>query len=428
MRRYNVANYKASRQELAALKGVVIRSSVKGKYGQVHTSLSVISRLRCLLAWAIMFFLAAATPSVEAETLAILHAFKGMPDGASPFAGLIQDSAGIFYGTTSDGGASNRMGTVFKMNNAGNFRVLHTFRGPDGGNPYGALVRDSAGNFYGTTVRGGSSNLGTVFKLGATGRHKVLHHFSGADGAYPYAGLLLDGAGNFYGTTSGGGAAGFGTVFKIDSAGNHEVLYSFAGGYDGLDGASPYAALLRDTAGNLYGTTVVGGAHGWGTIYKLGAAGDYKVLYSFAGSGLGPDGGYPFAALISDAVGNLYGTARDGGANGWGVLFKLSASGDYQILFDFSEQDGGSPYARLIRDSGGNLYGANCGGGANGADSWGTIFKLDATGHYSVLHTFTFFEGICPDGDLIRDLNGNFYGTTNAGGVGLRGSVFRLTP
>lgn len=382
------------------------------------------SRWRTREALWVLFLAAAVTiPSAQAQTYRVLYSFKGTPDGAAPFAGLIQDATGNFYGTTAEGGA-NRKGTVFKMNAAGKFKVLHTFAGPDGATPFGGLIRDQARSLYGTTLYGGDHDLGTVFKLDPAGHHEVLYSFSGADGAYPQSGLIRDGAGNLYGTTALGGASDFGTVFKLDNAGNHQLLYSFPGGFSGPDGAAPFGGVIRDAAGNLYGTTNSGGLYGWGTVFKLGPSGDFEVLHTFSGSDIGSDGAAPFSDLIRDSAGNLYGTTRDGGQI-WGTVFKLDASGNYQVLHRFSEREGGSPDARLVQDAAGILYGTNCGGGAKG---WGTVFKLDTAGNYRVLHTLSVPEGICPTGALTRDAAGNFYGTNGDGGAFLRGTVFKLAP
>ena len=237
---------------------------------------------------------------------------------------MVQDSADNLYGTTPDGGASDA-GVVFKVAKHGKETVLYSFTGgDDGGNPFAGLIRDSAGNLYGTTTYGGDLKCnngygcGTVFKLGKTGKETVLYSFTESpDGAYPYAGLVRDTKGNLYGTTFFGGASGAGTVFKVDKTGKETVLYSFTGG---SDGKYPYAGLLRDTKGNLYGTTEYGGASSNGTLFKLDTSGTETVLHSFTG---GSDGGLPIAGLILDASGNLYGAAQSGG-DGGGTVFELT--------------------------------------------------------------------------------------------------------
>jgi uncharacterized repeat protein (TIGR03803 family) len=217
------------------------------------------------------------TPSAEAHadaTFTLLHSFSGGTDGATPRAGLVRDAAGNLYGTTFYGGASNK-GTVFKLDTTGTETVLHEFIGgpTDGANPYAGLIRDAAGNVYGTTYYGGPNCLpgsacGTLFMLDTTGAETVLHAFTGfPDAANPYGGVVRDQAGNLYGTTVNGGSASYGTVFKLDTTGTETVRHSFTGG--AADGRYPYAGLVRDAAGNLYGTTSFGGAFGKGTIFKL---------------------------------------------------------------------------------------------------------------------------------------------------------------
>src|SRR5271157_3231541 len=245
--------------------------------------------------------------------------------------------------------------------------VLHSFPGsPDGANPYAGLVRDAQGNLYGTTVNGGAQAKGTVFKVDATGNETVLYSFTGAggDGANPEAGLVPDAQGNLYGTTYAGGASNAGTVFKVDTTGNETVLYSFTGA--GGDGAGPTGLLVRDAQGNLYGTTVFGGASGKGTVFKADATGNETVLYSFTGAG--GDGANPEAGLVPDAQGNLYGTTDAGGASNAGTVFKVDTTGNETVLYSFTGAggDGAGPTGLLVRDAQGNLYGTTVFGGASG--------------------------------------------------------------
>ena len=378
------------------------------------------------------------TPLVEAHadtTFTLLYSFKNRPDGAGPTR-LIRDGAGNFYGTTGGGGVGG-YGTVFKLDATGAETVLYSFTGgADGSEPFGTLVRDSAGNFYGTTNQGGgtgcaSYGCGTVFKLDTTGTKTVLYRFTGgANGRNPYAGLVRDPAGNLYGTTFYGGSSkncyqGCGTVFKLDTAGAETVLHSFTGT---PDGNWPLARLVRDATGNLYGTTHQGGAFGWGMVFKLDTTGTETVLYSFAG---GADGGEPDAELILDAAGNLYGTTHYGGGggcqDGCGTVFKLDTAGTETVLYRFQgNPDGGSPIAGLIRDAAGNLYGTTLYGGAVGK---GIVFKLDTTGTETVLHSFVGSptDGAIPYVGLVRDAAGNLYGTTSIGGAFGKGTIFKLS-
>src|ERR1017187_8419615 len=353
----------------------------------------------------------AQTPS---ET--VLHAFGSVPKGAYPYAGLIRDSAGNLYGTTYQGGKANA-GVVYGVDAAGQEKVLYSFTGlADGGNPYGGVVPDSAGNLYGTTSAGGTSGYGVVFKLDKAGQETVLYAFTGrADGGYSYAGVIRDSAGNLYGTTSSGGTAGYGVAFEVNTCGQETVLYSFTGG---ADGGYSYAGVIRGSAGNLYGTTSSGGigqgTSGYGVVFKLDKAGQETVLYAFTG---GADGGYSYAGVIRDSAGNLYGTTTSGGTAGQGVVFKLSTGGQETVLYSFTGgADGGYPYAGVIRDSAGNLYGTTVyGGPAN----QGVVYKVDTTGHETVLYSFTGgADGGYPYSGLVGDSAGNLYGTTYAGGPG----------
>ncbi|MGO8794836.1 MAG: choice-of-anchor tandem repeat GloVer-containing protein [Candidatus Sulfotelmatobacter sp.] len=321
----------------------------------------------------------------------------------------------------------------------------------DGKVPTAGLIRDTAGNLYGTTSGGGAHGGGTVFKIDTTGKYTVVYSFcsvggsSCTDGSNPFGGLIEDSAGNLYGTTLNGGAYSVvgGTVFKIDSAGQETVLYSFCAS-SCLDGQAPEAGLVRDAAGNLYGTTGGGGTHSDGTVFKVDTTGKETVLYNFCSTGgtSCTDGNFPFAGLIEDAAGNLYGTTERGGANNKGTVFKVDAAGTETVLYSFcsvggtSCTDGYSPEAGVIEDAEGNLYGTTLLGGANtsinfGFDS-GTVFKLDTTGKETVLYSFCSVGGAnCTDGfgpaaGLIQDAAGNLYGTTGSGGAGGDGTVFEL--
>jgi len=311
--------------------------------------------------------------------------------------------------------------------NAQTYSVLYSFKGgADGQYPFARLNRDAAGNLYGTTDLGGVPDRGTVFKLDSTGTETVLYTFSGADGGNPFAGMIRDAAGNLYGTTVTGGVStcygipgGCGTVFKLNPTGTLTVLHSF----DGSDGSGPFAGLVYDNEGNLYGTTAQGGdltcdgGNTCGVVFKLDKKGVLTVLHTFTG---GADGNNPSATLIRDAGGNLYGTAGLGGdlacgTLGCGTVFKLDPTGTLTVLHTFTGgSDGAGPNAGLIQDPMGNLYGTT---GRGGADNAGTVFKIDPSGTETVVHTF---DGRSGGGDpiagLIQDAAGILYGTTFSGG------------
>ena len=369
-----------------------------------------------------------------AQTYRVLHNFSASAD-ENPYAGLIPGSDGNFHGTTT--GGRGEWGTVFKLDREGNETVLHYFDGGfDGIQPYGGLVRDDSDNLYGATNGGGEAYDGILFKIDPAGDESILYTFTGKDGAYPYGGLIRDAAGNLYGTTAWGGGmtgcthSGCGTVFEWEAAtGTVRVLHSFVGG---ADGSQPWAALVMDDKGDLYGTTPYGGSKtacsgsGCGTIFQVNTAGKETVLYAFKG---GTDGEYPYAGLLRDSASNLYGTAEAGGnsscVGGCGIVFKLEATGLKTTLHSFTGPDGVNPYGGLVRDAAGNLYGTTHGGGAFGL---GTVFELSPTGQETVLHSFDENDGEEPYGGLIFDTEGNLYGTTYYGGVHGSGVAFRLTP
>ncbi len=371
----------------------------------------------------------ASSPSAKTYTEVLLHSFALDPDGANPTASLVLDGAGNLYGTTFRGGA-HHTGTVFKVGVTGHETVLYSFssRGLDGNFPRAGLVMDLAGNLFGTTSAGGSSGLGVVFKVNSSGQESVLHSFSGypSDGASPYAGLILDSAGNLYGTTTSGGTFNFGTVFEVDTAGKEMVLYSFHG-YP--DGASPFGGLARDDQGNLYGTTFYGGSYercggfGCGTVFKLDTTGKEKVLHSFTSY----DGNWPYAGLVLDASGFLYGTAQEGGAHSSGTVFKLNTSGNFTLFFNFTGgAGGGRPFAGLALDDAGNLYGTTSRGGTT--DS-GVVFELSTAHKETILHSFTgLTDGAYPFAEVKVDEAGNLYGTTEGGDPWRAGTVFKLSP
>jgi uncharacterized repeat protein (TIGR03803 family) len=357
--------------------------------------------------------------AARAQTFSVLYTFTGGVDGREPYAGLVRDKAGNLYGTTYAGGAFG-MGTVFKVAQSGKETVLHNFSGaPDGANPLAGLVRDASGNLYGATLVGGTEGNGAVFKVDKTGKETMLCSFKEGN---PAGSLVLDPAGNLYGTTNVGGLYGFGSVFKVNKTGKETRLYSFVGGH--FDGEYPIAGLIRDREGNLYGTTYGGGNYGYGTVFVLAKHGGQTVLHSFAYNH--GDGEFPYAGLVRDARGNLYGTTTGGGFFG-GTVFRVSESGVEALLYSFTDgSDGGVPYAGLVRDSAGNLYGTTYNGGAYG---YGTVFKVDTSGHETVLHSFSYAtDGGYPYAGLVRDAAGNFYGTTFQGGASGAGTVFKLTP
>ena len=372
------------------------------------------------------------TASASAVTLTTLTSFD-TTTASSPQANLLADAAGNLYGTTRFGGI-NSLGTVFKVTAGTNaLTILAEFNGDFGAYPVSTLIADGTGNLYGTTRNGGSSDNGTVFKV-ATGTNalSVLAEFNVANGQHPLAGLIADADGNLYGTTQQGGPVSFGdtwgTVFKV-AAGTNALTSPVQFDYF-FNGAYPQAGLIADADGNLYGTTAAGYTGGpfvgpsWGTVFKLDP--DTNTLTTLAE--FGGASGYPAGSLTFDAAGNLYGTTLAGGANGMGSVFKVAAGTNaLTTLVDFDGANGTNPYADLIIDAAGNLYGTTY---AGGLDNVGTVFKLDPdTNTLTTLVEFDvlFVNGFQPLGGLIADAAGNLYGTTSGGGVTGQGTVFQLS-
>jgi uncharacterized repeat protein (TIGR03803 family) len=396
-----------------------------------------IMRRSLALISAVFFATILAVPA-PSQTFSVLHSFKGSPDGSGPEDRPVLDPKGNVYVGTWGGGVYG-FGSVVRLTPAGDETVIHSFGNiPDGNYPRANLLLDKSGDVYGTTNGGGSASscggygCGAVFKLSKSGRKLWLTSFlGGSDGATPeFGSMVMDSAGNIYGTTSQGGGTncpsfvGCGTVFKVDPSGVESVFYRFTGV---PDGATPYGGLVIDGSGNLYGTTVFGGEFDFGTVFKVTPDGEEKVLYSFSST---PDGAEPVGDMAIDNQGNLFGTTTAGGTTicgniGCGTIFEVDANGNESILYSFTGgRDGFSPGSGVIRDKQGNLFGTTEGGSYGN----GVVFAY-VRGTFRVLYTFTGgTDGGTPNG-LARDLSGNLYGTGNLGGVyGCCGVVFKIDP
>ncbi|HXM60461.1 MAG TPA: choice-of-anchor tandem repeat GloVer-containing protein [Terriglobales bacterium] len=403
-----------------------------------------------------------ATLSVQAQTFKVLHTFHGAPnDGAVPLGALVRVSNGDLYGTTNTGGSgctSESCGTAFKMDKNGNEVWMHSFDIKNGGFPDAGLIRDKAGNLFGTTVVGGDhtkcslERCGVVFKLNDEGNEVTLYNFKGEpDGGFPEARLVRDDEGNVYGTTySGGLHEEGGTIFKIDPEHNEAVLYNFCSLTNCSDGLTPYPGLIRDASGNLFGVAASGGERQGGVAYELDSKGNESTLYNFGTV----DGSGPASVLVEDSSGNLYGTTSFGGnveqcgGNGCGVVFKLSpmTGGGWSetVMYSFCAlkncADGSEPMAGpLVLDAAGNIYGTTYSGGTTcNTDGCGVVFKLDPAGKETVLHAFTGGnDGAFPWAGVTLDRGGNLYGVASQAGdtkcyggdhtFGC-GVVFKITP
>lgn len=329
--------------------------------------------------------------------------------------------------------------------------ILHDFKGSDGSSPQAELIMDSHGNLYGTTYSGGSSNNGTAFKLSrpvapnTTWSESVLFSFGGVGQASnPAAPLIFDSYGDLYGTTYSGGLHTYGAFFRITPSLplKETGLYSFEGG---ADGAHPESGFVRDSDGNLFGTTRLGGDCGSGTVFELipptlpNIIWEKKILHHFCGPP--DDGAFPAAGLIMNSSGDLLGTTFNGGAHTWGTVFELSYNSGLgtwteHVLHSFGAvADGMNPSGSLIMDSFGNLYGTTIQGGLYGE---GTVFRVSCSdGSCTETSIYAFLggeDGRTPYGRLVMDSHGNLYGTTSAGGGGSgcnfnpAGTVFKLSP
>ncbi|MFZ0318786.1 MAG: choice-of-anchor tandem repeat GloVer-containing protein [Candidatus Sulfotelmatobacter sp.] len=331
------------------------------------------------------------SPDGSSWRYTVLYEFSENGEGAEPTQ-LVLDAAGNLYGELSSGGAFDA-GSVFELSPTSSgpwtYTNLYTFTGgADGNLPSGGLVFDGVGNLYGATAFGGSEEggMGAVFKLapnGSGGWTESVIYSSSVTNDHPTGPLIFDGAGNLYGVWDGeDGDVGGVFELKPGSGGwTFASLYSFGGGNDG---ATPEAGVVRDAAGNLYGTTAYGGAHNDGTVYELSPnVGGYAftVLHTFAG---GNGGANSFNPVILDASGNLFGTAL-GGADNWGVMFELSPSSSgwtYGLVHTFTGGPDGGYASGLIFDLAGNLYGAAAYGARAGClndSGCGTVFKLSST-------------------------------------------------
>jgi uncharacterized repeat protein (TIGR03803 family) len=363
------------------------------------------------------------TQPAEAQTFSVMYNFAGSSDGGDPYASLIRDSAGNLYSTVGYGG-TYFAGAVFKVAPNGAESVLYSFTGgADGAYPISSLVRDSAGNLYGTTTMGGSANAGVVFKVDPQGAETVLHNFTGGtDGVDPVGGLLRDKAGNLYGTTSQGGTANAGVLFKISPRGKESILHTFTGGAN--DGKYPtYTSVLRDTLGTIYGVTEEGGAADGGIVYKLSRGGKWTVLYSFRGGT--KDGCNVLGTPFMDKQGNIYGTTSSCGASKLGTVWKLNKNGKETVLHSFAggASDGEYPLAGVIMDADGNLYGSTETGGAANV---GTVYKVSNTGTETLLHSFDGADGKYPYCGFVQNAKGTIFGTTQNGGTIGFGTVWKI--
>jgi uncharacterized repeat protein (TIGR03803 family) len=401
---------------------------------------------RKTLAWLSLITLVASLSLLaHGQTFSVIHSFQG-PEGANPYTGVTLRS-GVLFGTAERGGKG--IGTIYEIMHLGSNWVtvpIYIFGAGDGANPRSRVSFGPDGHPYGSTFNGGSGNSGNLFNLtpplticktaNCFWKENVLHSFTNypmGDGAYPSGDLVWDEQGNFYGTTQNGGPRQFGTVFQMTKSGDtwtETPLWTFSGA---ADGDTPAGGVIFDHDSNLLGTTRGGGLYNFGTVFKLaytqGLGWVKTTLYSFQ---RGEDGGLPYAGLVFDQNGNLYGATSDGGGGGGGTIFELSPSGDtwtFSVLHSFPGQLGSlcGPAASLSIDAAGTLYGTTV---CDGANHVGNIYKLTNAENgwvYTSLHEFTAgSDGANPTGGVTIDTDGTLYGTGYSGGV--KGVVWMIKP
>jgi hypothetical protein len=372
------------------------------------------------------------------------------PNGYFPSNKLLIDKAGNLYGATNSG-ATNGVGTIFELspNGSGGWSLTTLIDcDPICGLPLGSLIMDGLGNLYGTAAFGNVFEVSPNGSGGWTG--SVIYSFNGAIGSYlgnaPTPGLVMDGAGNLYGTNLDGGNNDQGYVFELSPGSGGTWSLTHLHDFSGTDGAAPYATVIMDQAGHLYGTTNLGGSStkctaGCGVVFQLtnnSGVWTETVLHNFSGQ----EGSNPQAALLMDAAGNLYGTAGNGGVRNFGAVFELSLTAGvwhYRSLYSFvsGNSDGAFPNTALVMDGAGNLYGTTWSGGGGNCNfqqdvGCGTAFELVHNGSKwkeSILHIFTANgDGGFPGG-VILATDGDLFGTTEAGGASLStgGIAFELS-
>ena len=380
--------------------------------------------------------------TAQAQTLSLLYSFNNTPPISDPLGftypgTLAQGQDGNLYSTSENGGSQLNSGSFFSMSQTGALLAVNPFN-PDGdagcSDPWTGVTLGSDGNYYGALISCSfGSGSGYVFSITPSGGVNLLYNFTGgSDGSQP-AGTPIEGSdGNFYGTTlHGGGEADCGTIYQMTPAGALTTLHIL----DGTDGCASYAPLVEGNDGNFYGVTSSGGSSGggYGVVFKITPAGMYNVLVNF----VGPNGAGSIGPLTLGSDGNFYGTAQSGGVGSaaWGIVFKMTPAGKLKVLHTFTSGsgDGYAPLAGLVQATDGNFYGVtsqggtspNCSNGVNG--DCGTIFRISSKqGSYAVLYNFDGTTGSSPEITLLQHTNGTLYGLATYGGTYDSGTFFSL--
>lgn len=367
---------------------------------------------------------AAVTPALAGPTLTTLASFNGT-NGNAPQSGVTFDSNGNLFGTTQQGGPST-VGTVFEIAKGSSLITnvaSFTGSGSNGAIPLSDVTFDSSGNLFGTTENNGTYSKGTLYKI-AKGSNTIttVISFNGTNGNAPSAGVVFDSAGTLYGTTNRGGPSDNGAIYAVIAGTSTIAVEDF---FTTSTGTHPDSDLTFDSGGNLFGTAQTGGANGVGTVFEISkTTGILSAVASFNGA----NGGHPSAGVTFDSAGNLFGTAGDGGAFGYGVVYEI-AKGSTTItdVASFNNTNGAFPGPAVTLDSAGDIFGTTTNGGAS---LYGTVFEI-AKGANTITHLVSFTSmgsnGSLPYGGVTFDKNGNLFGTTSAGGSAGDGTVFEIT-
>ena len=393
---------------------------------------------RAALCFALSSVMGAAAPAFAAS--AKVNVTSLLPIGAQASLGnnvrgdLVLGTDGNFYAAASTGGA-NGYGSIIQFTPAGVGNAIHSLAGPstEGSSPYAALYQAKDGMLYGTTYLGGEKNLGSIFKVSPAGDvfTNVFSFTNDAQGGFlPYAGLVQDASTDLFGTTLRGGPNDAGTVFRLTLGGTLTTIASFDGG----NGKNPEGRLAVGPDGALYGTTLIGGADDRGTVFRITSSGTLTTLFSFPALGafnskgvaVNTVGANPRAGLLLGADGNFYGTAYQGGASGYGTVFRMTPAGAITVLHSFGgpPEDGSFPLGTVSQMPDGSLVGTTEQGGAVGG---GTTWRIDASGNYTLLHSFssTSNDGRQPYATLLP-ANGYLYGISFTDATVAGGVFFRL--
>jgi len=388
--------------------------------------------MNSLLRLVSVVILALAQPMIAAPVFETVTEFETPP--RNPMGPLVLAGDGNYYGTSSDGGKSG-FGTVFRVTPAGVRTTVVDFTGITGSRPGSApvtgLTLAADGSLFGTTSSGGTDDFGTLFKVTTGGVFTPLVSFTGisgvAKGSAPSGEMLLHSDGNFYGTTSGGGASEFGTIFKLTPAGVLTTLAQFTGTGGSVRGANPVGRLATNASGVLFGVAQSGGASNFGTAFKITTTGTYTLLTQFTGTGGNTRGTAPIGPLVLGADSNFYGVTESGGLNDLGTFFRITQAGGHARLYDFDGLNGSFPGTGLMLGSDGLFYGSTASDGTSNA---GLIFNITTAGSIGVITHLTGADGAAKGGEcrgpLITGADGALYGTASTGGVGNNGTVFRI--